>query len=48
MENLAAAVEVIRINPDFSIRNYVDGLSYSDLAEAVRFEQELRNAGLPE
>jgi tetratricopeptide (TPR) repeat protein len=43
-----SAAEVLRINPKFSTRNYVDGLSYSDPAEAVRFEQGLRNAGLPE
>ncbi len=44
----ASAAEVLRINPNFSTRKYVDGLSYSDPAEAVRFEQGLRNAGLPE
>jgi adenylate cyclase len=44
----ASASEVLRINPNFSIRNYVDDLSYSDPAELIRFEEGLRKAGLPE
>jgi len=47
-EATASAAEVLRINPDFSIRNYVDSLSYSNPAESVRFEEGLRAAGLPE
>ncbi len=44
----ASAAEVLRINPDFSIKKYMDGLSYRDPAEATRFEEGLRKAGLPE
>ena len=44
----ASATEILRINPDFSSRKYVNGLSYSDPAETARFEQGLRKAGLPE
>ena len=44
----AAAAEVIRINPDFSISEYVENLSYRDPAEVTRFEEGLRKAGLPE
>jgi tetratricopeptide (TPR) repeat protein len=40
--------EVLRLNPDFSINNYVDGLAYSDPAEKLRFAEGLRKAGLPE
>jgi TolB-like protein len=44
----ASAAEVLRVNPDFSIKKYMDGLSYRDPAEATRFEEGLRKAGLPE
>jgi len=44
----AAAAEVLRINPDFSISEYVENLSYRDPAEITRFEEGLRKAGLPE
>jgi TolB-like protein/predicted TPR repeat methyltransferase len=47
-EAQASAVEVLRINPEFSCKKYVEGLSYSDPAEATRFEEALRNAGLPD
>jgi len=47
-EAKASAVEVLRINPDFSISKYVEGLAYIDPAENVRFEEGLRGAGLPE
>ncbi|MCZ6675997.1 MAG: hypothetical protein O7E52_01980, partial [Candidatus Poribacteria bacterium] len=40
--------EVLRLNPDFTINNYVDGLAYSDPAENLRFADGLRKAGLPE
>ena len=43
-----SAAEVSRINPDFSIGKYVDGLSYWDPTESARFEDGLRKAGLPE
>lgn len=42
------ATEILRIDPDFSIRKYMQGLAYSDPAEAARFEDGLRKAGLPE
>jgi len=44
----ASAAEVLRVNPDFSIKKYMEGLSYRDPAEAARFEEGLRKAGLPE
>jgi adenylate cyclase len=44
----AAAAEVLRINPDFSISEYVGNLSYRDPAEITRFEEGLCKAGLPE
>jgi tetratricopeptide (TPR) repeat protein len=44
----AAAAEVLRINPDFSISEYVGNLSYRDPAEITHFEEGLRKAGLPE
>jgi adenylate cyclase len=47
-EAQASAVEVLRINPDFSRKKYVEGLSYSDPAEVTRFEESLHKAGLPE
>ena len=40
--------EILRIDPDFSIKKYMDGLSYRDPAESARFEDGLRKAGLPE
>jgi adenylate cyclase len=43
-----SAKEVLRINPDFTINKYVDGLAYSDPAENLRFADGLRKAGLPE
>lgn len=43
-----AAVEVIRINPNFSINEYVDNLAYRDPNEIERFAEGLRIAGLPE
>ena len=47
-EAMATVAEILRINPDFSSRRYVGGLSYSEPAETARFEEGLRNAGLPE
>jgi TolB-like protein len=43
-----SAREVLRLNPDFTIEKYVDGLAYSDPAENLRFADGLRKAGLPE
>jgi len=40
--------EVLRLNPDFTINNYVADLAYSDPAENLRFADGLRKAGLPE
>jgi TolB-like protein len=42
------AAEVLRINPDFTISEYVGNLSYRDPAEITRFEEGLSKAGLPE
>ena len=42
------AAEVLRINPDFSIGEYIGNLAFRDPAEITRFEQGLRLAGLPE
>jgi adenylate cyclase len=43
-----SAKEVLRLNPEFTINKYVDGLAYSDPAENLRFADGLRKAGLPE
>ena len=43
-----SAKEVLRLNPDFTIKEYVDGLAYSDPSESLRFAEGLRKAGLPE
>jgi len=40
--------ETLRLDPDFSIKRYMEGLSYRDPAELARFEKGLREAGLPE
>jgi adenylate cyclase len=40
--------EIFRLDPDFSIKKYMKGLSYRDPAELARFEDGLRKAGLPE
>jgi len=46
-EAMATASEILRINPDFSISEYVSNLSYRDPAEITRFQGGLRKAGLP-
>ena len=43
-----SASEVLRLAPDFSIKEYIAGLSYKDPRELVRFENGLHKAGLPE
>ena len=43
-----SAKEILRLNPDFTIKEYVDGLAYSDPSENLRFAEGLRKAGLPE
>ena len=40
--------EILRLDPDFSIKTYMEGLSYRDPAELKRFEDGLRKVGLPE
>ncbi len=44
----ASVFEILRLDPDFSIEMYLEGLSYKDPAELARFEDGLRKAGLPE
>jgi adenylate cyclase len=41
-----AVATILRLHPDFSIKNYVRRLSYRDPAELTRFED--RKAGLPD
>jgi len=43
-----AAIGVLRLNPDFSINDYIRNLSYCDPAELTRLKAGLCNAGLPE
>lgn len=40
--------EILRLDPHYSIKKYMEGLSYGDPAELARFEDGLREAGLPE
>jgi adenylate cyclase len=40
--------EILRLAPDFSIRAYMKGLSFSDPEVLTRMEEGLRKAGLPE
>ncbi|MFC1681165.1 adenylate/guanylate cyclase domain-containing protein [Pseudomonadota bacterium] len=42
-----AANDVLRLAPDFSVREYMSGLSYRYKSDASRVEDGLRNAGLP-
>jgi adenylate cyclase len=44
----ASAFEILRLDPDFSIKKYMRGLNYRNPAESARFEDGLRKAGLPE
>ena len=43
-----AAREILRLAPDFSIKAYMEGLSFSDPEVLSRMEEGLRKAGLPE
>ena len=47
-EAIQAATEVTRLAPDFSISEYVAGLSYRNPEDLTRVEDGLRRAGLPE
>ncbi|MCP4978970.1 MAG: tetratricopeptide repeat protein [Gammaproteobacteria bacterium] len=40
--------EILRLAPDFSIKAYMKGLSFSDPGILNRMEEGLRKAGLPE
>jgi TolB-like protein/Tfp pilus assembly protein PilF len=40
--------EILRLAPDFSIKAYMKGLSFSDPEVLIRMEEGLRKAGLPE
>jgi len=40
--------EILRLDPDFSIKKYMKGLSYREPADMARFEDGLHKAGLPE
>ncbi len=42
------ASEVLRVNPEFSISEWVGNLAYSDPAENLHYAEGLRKAGLPE
>ena len=44
----AAASDVIRVNPKFSIRGFTSNLAYRDPNEILRIAEGLRKAGLPE
>jgi len=43
-----AVLEILRLSPDFSIKAYMNGLSFSDPKVLTRMEDGLRKAGLPE
>ncbi len=47
-EAKATATEVLRVNPEFSISEWVGNLAYKDPAEILRYARGLRDAGLPE
>jgi len=49
LEEAEVAVrEILRLSPDFSIKTYMNGLSFSDPKVLTRMEEGLRKAGLPE
>ena len=43
-----SAREILRLAPDFSIKTYMEGLSFSNPEVLTRMEEGLRKAGLPE
>jgi TolB-like protein/DNA-binding SARP family transcriptional activator/Tfp pilus assembly protein PilF len=43
-----SVTNILRIDPNFSIKKYVRELSYKDPTELLRFEDGLRKVGLPE
>ncbi len=43
-----SALEILRIDPSFSIENYISGLSYSDPEVTERFRGGLQKSGLPD
>ena len=47
-EAMDSAAEVLRIDPDFTIKAYIGNLAFRDPVEIQRFEEGLRKAGLPE
>ncbi|MDH3573436.1 MAG: tetratricopeptide repeat protein [Desulfobacteraceae bacterium] len=47
-EAVAAAEEVLRINPKFSLESYAKTLPYKNKADIDRYVSALRKAGLPE
>jgi tetratricopeptide (TPR) repeat protein len=47
-EAAAAAKEVLRINPKFSIESYAKRLPYKNKTDIERYVSALRKAGLPE
>lgn len=47
-EAKAAASHVMRLNPDFSISQYGQGLAYKNPEDLLRVEEGLRLAGLPD
>jgi TolB-like protein/predicted Zn-dependent protease len=44
----AAAAEVLRLNPNFSLNRFERGLTYKNRADSERFINALRKAGLPD
>ena len=40
--------QILRLAPDFSIKTYMAGLSFSDAKVLTRMEESMRKAGLPE
>jgi len=44
----ASRLEILRLDPDFSIKKYIRGLSYRNPADPARIAEGLRRAGLPE
>ena len=47
-EAKATAAEVLRVNPEFSVSEWVGYLAYKEPAEILRYAEGLRKAGLPE